>query len=171
MPPLHVEHVSRVARAAGQCRECRGLGSQPAKGKPELLATGPSQVWSWDMMELRGRAKGIWFQLHAPIDNYSRFSPGDLVCAAEDSVVAADFIDEVVVRDGTALHAMHADRGTSMTSKPVSALLAAPGGHPVPFTASGQQRQPVLRGAVQDAQVCPRLPPPLRLIGPGPGVL
>jgi len=114
----------RIARAAGQTRERRALATHPAKVKPELLATGPSQVWSWDITKLRGPAKGIWFHLYALIDIYSRYSPGYLVCAAEDSIVAADFIDGAIARNGTAPHTVHADRGTSMTSKPVSALLS-----------------------------------------------
>jgi len=115
----------RIARAAGQTRERRRLASHPALVKPELLATGPSQVWSWDITKLRGPAKGIWFHLYALIDIFSRFSPGYLVCAAEDSVVAADFIDDAIARNGGPIpHTVHADRGTSMTSKPVSALLS-----------------------------------------------
>ena len=114
----------RIARAAGQTRERRRLATHPAKVKPELLASGPSQVWSWDITKLRGPAKGIWFHLYALIDIYSRYSPGYLVCAAEDSIVAADFIDGAIARNGVAPHTVHADRGTSMTSKPVSALLA-----------------------------------------------
>ena len=115
----------RIARAAGQTRERRRLASHPALVKPELLATGPSQVWSWDITKLRGPAKGIWFHLYALIDIFSRYSPGYLVCAAEDSVVAADFIDDAIARNGGLIpHTVHADRGTSMTSKPVSALLA-----------------------------------------------
>jgi transposase InsO family protein len=114
----------RIAKAAGQTRERRRLASHPAKVKPELLATGASQVWSWDITKLRGPSKGVWFHLYALIDIWSRYSPGYLVCAAEDSVVAADFIDAAISRNGTAPHTVHADRGTSMTSKPVSALLA-----------------------------------------------
>ena len=114
----------RIARAAGQTRERRRLASHPAKVKPELVATGPSQVWSWDITKLRGPAKGIWFHLYALIDIYSRYSPGYLVCAAEDSIVASDFIDGAIVTNGSAPHTVHADRGTSMTSKPVSALLS-----------------------------------------------
>ena len=60
------------------------------------------------------------------IDIYSRYSPGYLVCAAEDSIVAADFIDGAIITNGSAPHTVHADRGTSMTSKPVSALLSDP---------------------------------------------
>ena len=73
--------------------------------------------------KLRGPAKGIWFHLYVLIDIYSRYNPGWIVAAAEDSVLAKDFIDEAITRNGTAPHTVHADRGTSMTSKPVSALL------------------------------------------------
>ncbi len=114
----------RIARAAGQTRERRRLAAHPAKKKPELLATGPSQVWSWDITKLRGPGKGIWFHLYALIDIYSRYCPSHIVCAAEDSILARDFIDDAIGRNGAAPHTVHADRGTSMTSKPVSALLA-----------------------------------------------
>ena len=114
----------RIAKAAGQSRERRSLATHPAKKKPELLATGPTQVWSWDITKLRGPAKGVWFHLYALIDIFSRYSPSHLVCAAEDSIVAADFIDDAIGANGSAPHTVHADRGTSMTSKPVSALLA-----------------------------------------------
>jgi transposase InsO family protein len=98
----------RIARAAGQTRERRRLASHPAKVKPELVATGPSQVWSWDITNLRGPAKGLWFHLYALIDSYSRYSPGYLVCAAEDSIVAADFIDGAIIDNGSAPHTVHA---------------------------------------------------------------
>ncbi len=58
------------------------------------------------------------------IDIYSRYSPSHIACAGEDSIVARDFIDDAIARNGTAPHTVHADRGTSMTSKPVSALLS-----------------------------------------------
>ena len=53
----------RIARAAGQTRERRALASHPAKRIPELLTTGLSQVWSWDITKLRGPTKGIWYHL------------------------------------------------------------------------------------------------------------
>lgn len=105
----------RIARAAGQSRERRRLATHPAKVKPELVATGASQVWSWDITKLRGPAKGIWYHLYALIDIYSRYSPNHLVCAAEDSIVAADFIDEAVGRNGSAPHTVHADRVLTVT--------------------------------------------------------
>lgn len=113
----------RIARAAGQSRERRQLASHPPKKIPELLATGPSQVWSWDITKLRGPVKGVWYHLYALIDIYSRYSPGWMVRNAEDSVVAAEFIDTAVARNGERPHTIHADRGTSMTSKTVAMLL------------------------------------------------
>ena len=98
-------------------------GDPPGEVKPELLADGPSQVWSWDITKLRGPTKGVWFHLYVLIDIYSRITPGWIVAAREDSMLAKDFLDEAITRDGVIPHTVHADRGTSMTSKPVSALL------------------------------------------------
>jgi putative transposase len=114
----------RIARAAGQSRERRRLATHPATVKPELLADGPSQVWTWDITKLRGPGKGIFYQLYVLIDIYSRFNPSWIVSPVEDSLLAKDFIAEAIDRNGATPHTVHADRGTSMTSKPVSALLA-----------------------------------------------
>ncbi len=114
----------RIAREAGQSRERRRLATHPAKVKPELLADGPSQVWTWDITKLRGPEKGIWFQLYVLIDIFSRFNPSWIISPVEDSLLAKDFIAEAIERNGAVPHTVHADRGTSMTSKPVSALLA-----------------------------------------------
>ena len=99
----------RIARAAGQSRERRRLATHPAKVKPELLADGPSQVWTWDITKLRGPAKGIWFQLYVLIDIYSRFNPSWIISPVEDSELAADFIAEAIDRNGTVPHTVHAD--------------------------------------------------------------
>ena len=114
----------RIAREAGQSRERRRLATHPAKVKPELLADGPSQVWTWDITKLRGPAKGIFYQLYVLIDIFSRFNPSWIVSPVEDSLLSKDFIAEAIERNGAIPHTVHADRGTSMTSKPVSALLA-----------------------------------------------
>jgi len=115
--------VYRIAAAAGQTRERRRLATHPATVKPELAADGPSQVWSWDITKLRGPTRGVWFHLYVLIDIYSRYNPGWVVAAAEDSHLARDFIDDAIDRNGLIPHTVHADRGTSMTSKPVSGLL------------------------------------------------
>jgi len=71
-----------------------------------------------------GRRQSIFYQLYVLIDIYSRFNPSWIVSPVEDSLLAKDFIAEAIDRNGVTPHTVHADRGTSMTSKPVSALLA-----------------------------------------------
>ncbi len=117
----------RIARAAGQSRERRRLATHPAKVKPAAgrrPVAGVDLAHHLDITKLRGPAKGIFYQLYVLIDIYSRFNPSWIISPVEDSALAADFIAEAIDRNGTAPHTVHADRGTSMTSKPVSALLA-----------------------------------------------
>jgi putative transposase len=114
----------RIAKAAGQTRERRRQATHPAKVKPELLAEGPSQVWTWDITKLRGPAKGIWYHLYVIIDIFSRYNPSWLLSATESAEEAEEFIEEAVNRNGAVPHTVHADRGTSMTSGSVSELLA-----------------------------------------------
>ncbi|KJE19387.1 integrase family protein [Frankia torreyi] len=107
------------AHRSASCRHC----STPAPRCPELSATGPNHVWTWDITALKGPAKGIWYRLYVILDIYSRYVTGWLVAAAEDAVVAKDFLADAVTRNGTPPHTIHADRGGAMISKPVSALL------------------------------------------------
>jgi putative transposase len=113
----------RIARAAGQSRERRRLATHPPRVRPELVATGPSQVWSWDITALKGPVKGVWFKCYVIIDIYSRYVTGWLVAAAEDAIVARDFLADAVAANGIEPHTIHADRGGAMTSKPVSEML------------------------------------------------
>ena len=113
----------RIARAAGQSRERRAQATHPPRVRPELLADGPSQVWSWDITALKGPRKGEWYKLYVVLDIFSRYVTGWLVADAEDAVVARDFLAGAVTRNHAIPHAIHADRGGSMTSKPVSELM------------------------------------------------
>jgi transposase InsO family protein len=113
----------RIARAAGQVRERRGQATHPPRVRPELVAHGPSEVWSWDITALKGPAKEIWYKCYVILDIYSRYVTGWLVAAAEDAVVAKDFLADAVRRNGFQPHTIHADRGGAMVSKPVSELL------------------------------------------------
>ncbi|WP_414945643.1 transposase, partial [Amycolatopsis sp. cmx-11-32] len=72
---------------------------------------------------LKGPAKGSWYKCYAILDIYSRYVTGWLVAAAEDAVVAKDFLDDAMNRNGSQPHTIHADRGGAMVSKPVSELL------------------------------------------------
>jgi putative transposase len=118
-----VSTMYRIARTAGQVRERRRLAAHPTRVRPELLARGPNQVWSWDITALKGPVKGIWYRCYVILDIFSRYVTGWLVAAAEDAVVARDFLADAVARNGTRPHTIHADRGGAMVSKPVSELL------------------------------------------------
>ncbi|MBB5159297.1 IS3 family transposase [Saccharopolyspora phatthalungensis] len=118
-----VSTMYRIARAAGQVRERRRQATHPPRTRPELLAHGPSQVWSWDITALKGPVKGVWYKCYVVMDIFSRYVTGWLVAAAEDSVVAKEFLGEAITRNGIEPHTIHADRGGAMVSKPVSELL------------------------------------------------
>jgi transposase InsO family protein len=114
--------MHRLLRANGAAGERRRQATHPAKQKPELLATGPGQVWSWDITKLRGPGRGIGFQLYVVLDIFSRYVVAWTVQAAEDSGIAKTMLEEAMGVHGIP-EAVHADRGTSMTSKPVAQLL------------------------------------------------
>jgi transposase InsO family protein len=113
----------RILRAAGQNGERRRRATHPAKAKPELLADGPSQVFTRDITKLRGPVEGVWYHLYAIIDIYSRYIVGWTVEGAESGERAKEFIAETIERNGLIPHTVHSDRGTSMTSKSVSRML------------------------------------------------
>ena len=113
----------RIARDAGQSRERRTQATHPARVRPELVAHGPSEVWSWDITALKGPQKGQWYKLYVVLDIFSRYVPAWLVAPAEDAVVAKDFLADAVARNLIIPHTIHADRGGSMTSKPVSEMM------------------------------------------------
>lgn len=115
----------RLLRIAGESRERRRQRTHPAKKKPELLATAPNQVWSWDITKLRGPTRGLYYELFVIIDIYSRYVVAWTVAEAETGELAKEFIDTAIASQGVTAGqlTLHADRGTSMTSKPVAQLL------------------------------------------------
>jgi putative transposase len=116
----------RILRAKGEVRERRRQATHPSAAKPELLATRPNAVWSWDITKLLGPVKWTWFYLYVIIDIYSRYVPGWMLARAERALLAerllADTITKQAVDRGQLT--IHADRGPSMASKPVAFLLA-----------------------------------------------
>jgi putative transposase len=116
----------RLLRRAGESRERRRQATHPATVKPELVAAAPNAVWSWDITKLRGPAKWTYYHLYVILDIYSRYVVGWMVAQRESAALA-----EVLIRQTCAKQAIrrdqlsiHADRGSSMTSKPVAFLLA-----------------------------------------------
>jgi putative transposase len=116
----------RVLRERGEVRERRRQATHPATVKPELMAAAPNQVWSWDITKLHGPAKWTYYYLYVILDIFSRYVTGWMVATAESAALAEKLISETCHKQQISLGqlAIHADRGSSMTSKPVAFLLA-----------------------------------------------
>jgi putative transposase len=116
----------RLLRQAGETRERRPQATHPAAVKPELIATGPNQVWSWDITKLHGPAKWTYYYLYVILDIYSRYAAGWMVATRESAALAEKLIAATAAKQGISRGqlTLHADRGSSMTSKPVAFLLA-----------------------------------------------
>jgi putative transposase len=116
----------RLLREAGETGDRRRHATHPPTVKPELVATRPNQVWSWDISKLAGPFKWTSYHLYTIIDVYSRYVPGWMVAAGESAALAERLLADTLAGQhiGRNELTVHADRGTSMTSKPVAFLLA-----------------------------------------------
>ena len=116
----------RLLRQASGTRERRRQATHPAKAKPELAAAGPNSVWGWDITKLRGPHQQSWFHLYVIMDIYSRYVTGWMVASRESAQLAEVLIRQTAAKQGIRRDQLtiHADRGSSMTSKPVTCLLA-----------------------------------------------
>jgi putative transposase len=116
----------RILHSVGEVGERRDQATRPTHVKPELCATGPREVFAWDITKLHGPQKWTYFYLYAIIDIYSRYVVGWMVADRESSALARILLAQTIAKEGadpTQL-IVHADRGSSMTSKPVAFLLA-----------------------------------------------
>jgi putative transposase len=116
----------RVLAGAQEVRERRNQLRHPAYAKPELLATKPNEVWSWDITKLLGPVKWTYFYLYVILDIFSRYVVGWMVAEGESATLAQRLIeatcDKQAIEPGQLT--IHADRGTAMTSKSVALLMA-----------------------------------------------
>jgi putative transposase len=121
-----IRTMYRILEENGEVKERRNQLRHPAYKKPELLATGPNQVWSWDITKLLGPVKWSYFYLYVILDIFSRFVVGWMVASRESSALAVRLIQDTCnaqhIEPGQLT--IHADRGPSMKSKPVAFLLA-----------------------------------------------
>ncbi len=136
-----VRTMYRLLESRGEVRERRNQLRHPKYKKPELLATQPNEVWSWDITKLKGPAKGSWYYLYVILDVFSRCVVGWLVACREDSGLAKELIRASLKKQGIARDQLtiHADRGPSMTSKSVALLLSELGvakSHNRPYTSN-----------------------------------
>jgi putative transposase len=116
----------RILVKNDQVRERRNQLRHPAYAKPELLATGPNQVWSWDISKLRGPSKGVYYYLYVIIDIFSRYIVGWMIAEVEATELAEQLIAETCVKQGVVRGQLtiHADNGGPMTAKSVAVLMA-----------------------------------------------
>ncbi len=130
-----------LAAEHGSVRERRAQLEHPSYAAPELLAQAPNEVYSWDITKLKGPAKWTYFYLYVVLDVFSRYAVGWTVQHRENSQVARELIAQVCEQQNIAPGQLtvHADRGSSMTSKPVAFLLADLGvtrSHNRPYTST-----------------------------------
>jgi putative transposase len=119
----------RILAENGEVRERRDQVRHPRYAAPELLASRPNEVWSWDITKLLGPTKWTYFYLYVILDIFSRYVVGWMLGYRESAEFAKRLIEQTLEREpiepGTLT--LHADRGASMTSKPVAFLLAGLG--------------------------------------------
>jgi putative transposase len=116
----------RLLAESGEVRERRNQLQHPRCARPELVATAPKQVWSWDITKLKGPAKLVYFYLYVILDIFSRYVVGWMVAEAENAGLAERLIEQTCFKQGIAPEqlTLHADRGSPMISKTVAQLLA-----------------------------------------------
>ena len=121
-----IRTIYRTLSRKNEVKERRKQVSRPHYQKPELLASAPNQVWSWDITKLKGPAKWTYFYLYVILDIYSRYVVGYMVAHRESATLAKRLIQETyekqLIPEGQLT--LHADRGSSMKSKLVANLLA-----------------------------------------------
>ena len=116
----------RILDENQEVRERRNQLRHPNHTKPELLATQPNQLWSWDITKLLGPTKWTYYYLYNILDVFSRYSVGWMIAERESAALAEELIAAACVRQNIQPGELtiHADRGSSMTSKPVALLMA-----------------------------------------------
>lgn len=164
----------RILDEVGEVKERRNQLRHPAYKAPELLATGPNQVWSWDITKLLGPVKWTYYYLYVILDIFSRYVVGWMVAERESASLAEALIAEACANQRIAKGqlTLHSDRGSAMTSKPVALLLADLGvvkSHSRPYvsddnpfsesqfkTLKYRPSMPERIGSLQEARTCSR---------------
>ncbi len=123
-----VSTMYRILSENNQVKERRRNHKRHHYNKPELLATAPNQVWTWDITKLKGTVKFEYFYLYLIIDIYSRYVVGWLIANCESGELARQLIQETCEMQNISVNdsnlTIHSDRGSAMKSQNVSSLLA-----------------------------------------------
>jgi len=150
----------RILEANQEVRERRNQLRHPSYAAPQLLATAPNELWSWDITKLLGPAKWTYFYLYVILDVFSRYVVGWMVAQRESASLAEKLIRDTCARQGIVPGQLtiHADRGSSMTSKPVALLLADLGvtkSHSRPYVSDDN---PFSESQFKTMKYCPQFP-------------
>jgi putative transposase len=121
-----VRTMYRILAASGEVRERRDQLRHPHYAKPELLATAPNQVWSWDITKLKGPVKWTYFYLYVVLDIFSRYVVGWMVAERETAALGQELVRAACERQGVERGQLivHADRGSPMVAKSTALLYA-----------------------------------------------
>jgi putative transposase len=121
-----VRTMHRILAENVEERERRNHLRHPAYAAPQLMASQPNELWSWDITKLSGPTKWSYFHLYVILDVFSRYVVGWMIARCESSALARKLIADTCARQGIARGqlTLHADRGASMKSKPVALLLS-----------------------------------------------
>ncbi len=128
-----------LAAQHGTVRDRRAQLTHPPYNKPELLATRPNELWSWDISKLKAATRGSWYFLYVILDVFSRYIVGWTVRHHENGELAKALIEQAISQQPVTPSVLHADRGAPMRSKHVSELLDDLGvskTHSRPYTSS-----------------------------------
>jgi putative transposase len=155
-----IRTMYRVLAEQDEVRERRNQLRHPDYKKPELLATGPNEVWSWDITRLLGPAKWTYYYLYVILDIFSRYVTGWMVAHRESATLANRLIAETCTKQQIqpGQLTIHADRGTSMRSKSVALLLSDLGvtkTHSRPYVSNDN---PYSESQFKTLKYCPEFP-------------
>ena len=159
-PLCSIRTMYRILEEHGEVRERRNQRRHPNYTKPELLAEAPNQVWSWDITKLRGPVKWTYYYLYVILDIFSRYVVGWMLAHRESAALAQRLIAESCRKQDIEPDqlTLHADRGSSMRSKPVGLLLADLGvtkTHSRPYVSNDN---PYSESQFKTMKYCPQFP-------------
>jgi putative transposase len=121
-----IRTMYRILAANDQVRERRAQRQHPTYSKPQLIATAPNQVWTWDITKLPGPTKGTYFSLYVILDLFSRYIVGWQVATRESAAVYQELVEACCKDQGVVPEQLtiHSDRGAPMTAKSTALLYA-----------------------------------------------
>ena len=157
----HWRTMYRILNEHKEVRERRNQRRHPSYKKPELLARGPNELWSWDITKLRGPQKWTYYYLYVIMDVFSRYAVGWMIAPQESSTLAKELIETTCVRQSIARDELviHSDRGPLGDVPSPNDLedggptLGRPGRGEIAFSTPCLERQSVFGGAVQDHEI------------------